>query len=86
LFGTFSLGNASKWPTAGATLEISLESETVATMDRGALNVLQTRIARQGRRELLSVQTTPVVLFRISAVRTPTVLEPGNVPTTAGAF
>merc|ERR1712210_202394 len=84
---TSSLVNASKWPTAGATLEISLGSETVATMDRGALNVLSTRIARQGRRRaLLSVQTTPVVLFRKSAVFTPSVLEPGNAPTTGGAF
>ena len=29
--------------------KISLGSETVATLDRGALNVLSTRIARQGR-------------------------------------
>jgi len=77
------LGNASKCPTYGATLEISLGSKTVATLDRGALNVLSTRIARQGR----NVHLTLVVLLLLrikSAIMTGSVLDPipRNAPTT----
>jgi len=73
------LGNASKCPTYGATLEISLGSKTVATLDRGALNVLSTRIARQGRNVHLTLVS--LLLLRIkSAILTQTVLEPGYAP------
>jgi len=80
---TFSLGNATKCPIPGATLEISLGSETVATLDRGALNVLPTRIARQGRNVHLTLVV--LLLLRISAMLTMTVLEVshlGYAPTT----
>jgi len=76
------LGNASKCPTYGATLEISLGSKTVATLDRGALNVLSTRIARQGRNVHLTFVS--LLLLRISAFLTQSVLDPipRNAPTT----
>merc|ERR1719201_1901966 len=59
--------------------KISLGSKTVATLDRGALDVLSTRIARQGRNVHLTFVSL-LLLRIISAILTQTVLEPGYAP------